>query len=105
MPRPTVVQSHEHDRRSHAQLNCPLLDPPTRAPDVEHDRIVGYIYLGYAPQGVRIPPANRSPHHIEWSAPSDPFPTSPPEGEMPKAEGEYVAVSQRYARQPPSLTP
>ena len=32
----------------------------------EQDRIVGYIYLGYAPKGVRIPPANRSPNHVVW---------------------------------------
>ena len=32
----------------------------------EQDRIVGYIYLGYAPEGVRIPPAQRSPDHIVW---------------------------------------
>ena len=30
------------------------------------DRIVAYIYLGYAPENVRIPPAERQPAVVEW---------------------------------------
>ncbi len=32
----------------------------------EADRIVGYIYLGYAPEGVRVPEATRRAAEVVW---------------------------------------
>ena len=32
----------------------------------EHDRIVGYIYLGYPPTNLRTPPPSRRPAQITW---------------------------------------
>ena len=34
----------------------------------DHDRIVGYIYLGYPPTNLRTPPPSRRPAQITWRA-------------------------------------